>query len=136
MANIDIICGPTCPVESVINNQRVQYYAALRAADKASDATEFVVYMLNVLLSAMLEINLAPSEHQVGTKYELTIEQQLILNSINGEMLLIQLMGFSNRSDRTKFRNQILNPFIDLDLIEVTIPNKPTSSKQKYRIKK
>ena len=82
MANIDIICGPTCPVESVINNQRVQYYAALRAADKASDATEFVVYMLNVLLSAMLEINLAPSEHQVGTKYELTIEQQLILNSI------------------------------------------------------
>ena len=124
------------PVESVINNQQMQYYAALSAADRASDATEFVVYMLNALLSAMHDVHLAPSKHQVGTKYELTIEQQLILDRLHGEMSLIELMGFSSRSDRTKFRNQIVNPLIDLGLIELTIPNKPTSSKQKYRIKR
>jgi ATP-dependent DNA helicase RecG len=43
-------------------------------------------------------------------------------------------MTVSGRSDRTKFRNQVLNPFIDAGLVEMTIPEKPRSSKQKYRL--
>ncbi len=38
------------------------------------------------------------------------------------------------RSDRAKFRNQVLRPLLDTGLIEMTTPNKPTSSKQKYRL--
>ena len=37
-------------------------------------------------------------------------------------------------SDRTKFRNRYLNPLIESALLEMTIPEKPTSSQQKYRI--
>ncbi|TRZ54213.1 transcriptional regulator [bacterium] len=40
----------------------------------------------------------------------------------------------TGRSDRTKFRNQVLNPLIDAKLIEMPIPDKPRSPKQKYRI--
>jgi ATP-dependent DNA helicase RecG len=43
-------------------------------------------------------------------------------------------MTVSGRSDRTKFRNQVLNPLIDAGLVEMTIPEKPRSSKQKYRL--
>jgi ATP-dependent DNA helicase RecG len=43
-------------------------------------------------------------------------------------------MTITGRSDRTKFRNQVLGPLIKAGLIEMTIPDKPRSSKQKYRL--
>ncbi|MGP8283570.1 MAG: Fic family protein, partial [Desulfomonilaceae bacterium] len=36
--------------------------------------------------------------------------------------------------DRTKFRRQVLNPLIEAGFIEMTIPDKPQSSKQEYRL--
>jgi predicted transcriptional regulator len=44
---------------------------------------------------------------------------------------LMQKMGLSNR---TKFKNKYINPLIDGGLLEMTIPDKPNSSLQKYRI--
>jgi hypothetical protein len=124
------------PVETVIRHQQAEYYAALSAADKASDATGFVEYMLKALLSAMQEVVEAPSQHQVGTKSELTVEQSYVLAIFKGEMTLMALMKEVNRSDRSKFRSQVLNPLMDAGLVEPTIPDKPTSSKQKYRLKR
>jgi len=43
-------------------------------------------------------------------------------------------MGIAGRSDRTKFRHQVLAPLLEDGLLEMTIPDKPTSSKQKYRL--
>ncbi|NOQ45145.1 MAG: transcriptional regulator [Desulfobulbaceae bacterium] len=45
-------------------------------------------------------------------------------------------MEIAERSDRTKFRNQVLKPLLNEDLLEMTIPDKPMSSKQKYRLTK
>lgn len=47
---------------------------------------------------------------------------------------IVELMAIAGRTDRTKFRHQVLNPLIEARLLEMTIPNKPTSSKQKYRL--
>jgi Fic family protein len=132
------------PVETVIRNQQSQYYSALSAADQASDATSFVEFMLQALLAAMQEVVLvtpdndssAPSRHQVGTKLKLSTDQLLVFEQIEGEMSLVELMVLLNRKDRTKFRQQVLTPLIDLGLVEATIPDKPTSSRQKYRLKR
>jgi len=43
-------------------------------------------------------------------------------------------MVVTGRSDRTKFRNQVLNPLMDAGLMEITLPDKPRSPKQRYRI--
>jgi len=43
-------------------------------------------------------------------------------------------MSLVGRSNRTKFRDQVLKPLLDAGFIEMTIPDKPTSSKQKYRL--
>ena len=40
-------------------------------------------------------------------------------------------LGYSNR---TKFRRRYLEPLLDEALLEMTIPEKPTSSRQSYRL--
>jgi ATP-dependent DNA helicase RecG len=66
----------------------------------------------------------------------LSTDQLLVFEQIEGEMSLVELMVLLNRKDRTKFRQQVLTPLIDLGLVEATIPDKPTSSRQKYRLKR
>jgi ATP-dependent DNA helicase RecG len=43
-------------------------------------------------------------------------------------------MAVVGRTNRTKFRDQVLNPLLEAGLVEMTIPDKPRSSKQKYRL--
>ena len=47
---------------------------------------------------------------------------------------LVDLMVSLGRSDRTKFRNQVLGPLLEERPIEMSRPDTPTSSKQTYRI--
>jgi len=47
---------------------------------------------------------------------------------------ITELMKITGKTDRTKFRNQVLNPLIEAGLLEMTVPDKPRSSKQKYRL--
>lgn len=42
-------------------------------------------------------------------------------------------MALIGRSNRTKFRDQVLNPLLDAGLLEMTVPDKPRSSRQRYR---
>jgi predicted transcriptional regulator len=71
---------------------------------------------------------------EISTKLALSRHQVEILRECEEEASLTQLMAIAGRTDRTKFRNLILNPLLHERLIEMTIPEKPKSSKQKYRI--
>jgi DNA-binding PadR family transcriptional regulator len=42
-------------------------------------------------------------------------------------------MEVAGRANRTKFRDQVLRPLLDAGLIEMTIPDKPRSPRQRYR---
>ena len=44
------------------------------------------------------------------------------------------MMVVVNRKNRTKFRDQVLNPMVDAGLVEMTISDKLRSSKQKYKL--
>ncbi len=41
-------------------------------------------------------------------------------------------MALFELKDRTKFRNKFIAPLISGGLLELTIPDRPNSSKQKY----
>lgn len=71
---------------------------------------------------------------QVGTKLGLSKGQVEILRNCLEDKGITGLMHVLKRSNRTKFRDQVLNPLLEKNLIEMTIPAKPTSSKQKYRL--
>lgn len=75
-----------------------------------------------------------PSWDQVGTKLGLSAEQAQTLRSLTAIQEITELMAIIGRTNRTKFRDQVLNPLIAAGLVEMTIPDKPRSSKQKYRL--
>lgn len=71
---------------------------------------------------------------QVGTKLALSRHQVEILIACRESQPLTALMTIAGRSDRTKFRNQVLGPLLTMVLLEMTIPDKPRSSRQRYRL--
>ena len=71
---------------------------------------------------------------QVGTKSALSRHQVGILRKCLEDQPITVLMEVVGRSDRTKFRNLLLAPLLEQGLIEMTIPDKPRSSKQRYRL--
>jgi len=77
---------------------------------------------------------LGPSWDQVGTKLGLSPDQMKLLTNFEGPHSITELMEWVGRTNRTKFREEILNPLIETRLVEMTIPDKPRSSKQKYRL--
>jgi ATP-dependent DNA helicase RecG len=87
---------------------------------------------------AVIEAGSGPSQAQVGaqvgTKLAPSGHQVEILRNCLTEKAIGELMMIEGRSDRTKFRNQVLNPLLEEKLLEMTIPDKPRSSKQKYRL--
>ncbi|MBI4412403.1 MAG: hypothetical protein HY541_07970 [Deltaproteobacteria bacterium] len=70
----------------------------------------------------------------VGTKWALSQDQVKILELCREEKPLLELMNSIGRKDRTKFRDQFIKPLLEMGLLELTIPDKPNSRFQKYRV--
>ena len=65
---------------------------------------------------------------------KLTTQVEQLLGALgDGEAGTAQLMRDLGLSDRATFYANYLNPALEAGLVERTIPDKPRSSKQKYR---
>ncbi len=80
------------------------------------------------------EPNVSAAASPDGTKLALSWHQLKVLEKCREETVLIDLMAIAQRADRTKFRHQVLSPLLINGLVEMTVPDKPRSSKQKYRL--
>jgi predicted HTH transcriptional regulator len=76
----------------------------------------------------------APGWDQAGAKSELSRNQVEILHKSMESQSITDLMVIAGRTNRTKFRDQVLKPLLEDGLLVMTVPDKPTSSIQKYRI--
>ena len=79
-------------------------------------------------------IESVPHQDQVGTKSGPSRDQVDILRKCLIDNGITELMKIVGRTNRTKFRDQVLNPLLQDGLLEMTIPGKPNSSHQKYQI--
>ena len=65
---------------------------------------------------------------------EVAPEVQKLLQCLDGEMLRRDLQSAMKLKDDEHFRKAYLIPALDAGLIEMTVPDKPKSSKQRYRL--
>ena len=119
------------PVESVIRERQEEYYAALRMADSVGQSTPFVEFLLDAVLDALREI-----EADAAPEANASPTLRLLLEKLGDEALsageLMQRLGLKNRA---AFSRTYLKPALEQGLIQMTIPDKPNSSKQRYKRK-
>ncbi len=70
----------------------------------------------------------------IGTKKGLSWDHLKILKNCKNESSANELMEILNRTNKSKFKNVIINPLIENGFIELTNPDKPKSPTQKYRL--
>jgi len=120
------------PVETLIKERQEKYYEVLGACDKTADSAMFIEFMLETIYDALIEIG---TTDQVGE--QVTEQVRKLLESIGQDTLSgKELMERVEIKHRPTFRQNYLLPAIEQGFIEMTIPDKPNSSKQKYRRKK
>ena len=70
----------------------------------------------------------------LGTKKGLSWDHLKILKNCKNESSATELMEILNRTNKSKFKNTIINPLIENGFFELTNPDKPKSPTQKYRL--
>ena len=70
----------------------------------------------------------------IGTKKGLSWDHLKILKNCKSESSAIELMEILNRTNKSKFKNTIINPLVENAFFQLTIPDKPKSPTQKYRL--
>ncbi|HIL21361.1 MAG TPA: hypothetical protein EYG22_07145 [Candidatus Thioglobus sp.] len=69
-----------------------------------------------------------------GTKLGLSSDHLKILKKCKDESSALELMKILKRTNKSKFKNVIIRPLIENGFLELTIPEKPKSPNQKYRL--
>jgi Fic family protein len=115
------------PVESLIFEHQTEYYHAIQESTKKTDSAPFIAFMLRMILDAVTTA--APQvSPQVGPQVS------ELLAAIQGEMGREALQSELGLSDRKSFRARYLKPALADGLIEMTIPDRPNSRLQQYRL--
>ena len=116
------------PIETVVHDRQEEYYQALRRSDSEGSSTCFVEFMLLAILSACTELSTTEAAPEV------TPEVQRLLGVVEGEMNRREIQEQLGLKAEKNFRLLYLRPALDMGLIEMTIPGKPRSPKQCYRL--
>ena len=114
------------PVESLIFEHQAEYYQALQESTQKTDSAPFIAFMLRMILDT---VTISTPE----VSLEVSPEVRLI-SVLAGEMTRQQLKEALGLKDDEHFRKSYLLLALETGLIEMTIPDKPRSSKQKYRL--
>ena len=117
------------PIETIIRERQKEYYNALGKADSKADSGVFIEFLLQAIYDSLKEYD---KTEQVTV--QVTEQVERLLDAIGDDIVsskeLMERLGIKHRPN---FRDKYLLPAIKLGLIEMTIPNKPNSSKQKYK---
>lgn len=117
------------PVEHVVRDRQGAYYAALRESDAQGRSTPFIRFMLGAIREAMNELAATPQAAP-----QVTPQVRRLLAVCEGELSRVELQKHLGLGDRKHFRAAYLGPALEAGLIEMTIPDKPSSSNQRYRL--
>ena len=121
------------PIENLIRERQNEYYESLAQADRAADATPFVEFLLTIIYDTLQEI--AGTQQELSEK-NLSIHEKLLLEKLGGDTLSAhQIMERLGLKSKASFRKRYLVPALEHQLIEMEYPDKPNSSKQRYRKK-
>lgn len=128
------------PIEELIQSRQKEYYNALGVADEQADSAGFVELMLVIIRDSLKEVTVVGRStdqdgSQVTDQDKAPVDR--LLSALGYDTLsAAEIMERLGLSHRPTFRKNYLNPALEQNLIERTIPDKPNSRNQKYKKRK
>ena len=62
------------------------------------------------------------------------LQVEMVLSSCEKSVMIHELMMIMGLKNRSKFREKYITPLLEEDILAMTIPEKPTSSRQQYSL--
>ena len=118
------------PLESRIHEFQDGYYAAIETSHAAGNADAFIEFVLD-MISLTLDWALAQVSERDA---DLSTEVRRLLDAMEygTSYTALQLMDMLGLKSKDNFRKLYLSPALEKGLIEMGIPDKPTSRNQTY----
>jgi len=118
------------PIESQIEKFQDEYYHAIEACHVEGSSDKFIEFMLERIDGILAEV----SEQAVKDGEELSeyVRNLLSVMEYGIPYTSITIMEKLDLKSKETFRKHYLNPAMKLHLVEMTVPDKPTSRNQRY----
>ena len=118
------------PIESMIKKYQIEYYSAINNCNNAGNSNEFIEFMLNMINKVLDEvINNSSKELNHISVY---VNKLLDVMDYNIPLTAKEIMDKLDIKSKETLRDNYINPAIEVGLIKLTLPDKPTSKNQMY----
>lgn len=117
------------PIESIIKDNQEEYYKAITYSTSQGKSNIFILFMLDCLNKAINDLLDNTRNHYNHINNQINALLEVIEDYPQSANELMQKL---NLKSRVGFRNNYINPALDMGLIGMTEPNKPTSKNQRY----
>ena len=118
------------PIESQIEKFQEEYYEAISRCHAAGESTVFIEFMLSQIDKILDDVSA-----QISDKNEYlpeTVKKLMEVMEYDVPYTSNTLMEKLGLKAKEGFRRNYLRPAIEMDLIHMTIPDKPNSRNQRY----
>ncbi|MBF0113178.1 MAG: Fic family protein [Desulfamplus sp.] len=123
----------TIPVESLVFENQEEYYRALSSSTTNAECSIFIEFMLRMICNAAKSLLEHLNTPEVNPEVTPEVKKMLYL-LLKGDMSRKEIQLKLGLKDEKHFREAYIKPVSASGLIEMTIPDKPNSRLQKYRI--
>lgn len=118
------------PIESQIHKYQKEYYDAIMTCNTNGNSNVFIEFMLDMIEKTLDErLN---SSLPIIDNENININKLLSIMKENTPMTANEIMDKLGIKSKETLRNNYLDPAIKKELINLTIPDKPTSKNQMY----
>ena len=118
------------PIESRIEKFQEDYYNAIAKCHITGESTAFIAFMLSQIDKILDDISVQISEDSEQlSEYVKRLLEIMEYDTPYTSTALMEKLGLKSREG---FRRNYLQPAIKLNLIHMTIPDKPNSRNQRY----
>lgn len=118
------------PIESQIYKYQDRYYNAISDCHVEGNSNLFIEFMLEMIDETLSEIIAqAKSEDSQISSY---VKKLLDVMEFDVPYTTEEILKKLNLKSRETLRKNYLNPAIEMNLVQMTVPDKPTSRNQRY----
>ena len=125
----------------MIYKKQQEYYKTINYCNDTADSTGFIEFMLDTVTdtmnSAVTATDQVSDQDTDQDNDQVTDNITKLLSALGtSELSASELMSRLGLSHKPTFRKNYLSPALEKGVIERTVPDKPTSRNQKYRIRR